>query len=125
MLYFILVLDLLFPLHGLDVANVRAQLDVFDIEDIDDLMVLNGTDTDVKVSVEEEAAFYTALAAVSAQFTDVFKERVRGAICWQRANHVITVEVTSSLVMFQTAVQSYMSLYQNAISPEALFRSQL
>jgi hypothetical protein len=38
---------------------------------------------------------------------------------------VITVEETSSLVMFQTAVQSYMSLYQDSISPEALFRSQL
>jgi hypothetical protein len=41
-------------------------------------MVLNGTDSDVEV-IEEEAAFYTALAAVSAQFTDVFKERVRGS----------------------------------------------
>ncbi len=63
----------------MDVADVRAQLDVFAIEDIDDLRVLNGTDRDVEVSVEEEAAFYTALAAVSAQFTDVFKERVRGS----------------------------------------------
>jgi hypothetical protein len=88
-------------------------------------MVSNCTNTDVKVSVEQEAAFYTALAAVSAQFTDVFKERVHGAICQQRANHVITVEETSSLVMCRTAVQSYMSLYQDSLSPEALFRSQL
>jgi hypothetical protein len=88
-------------------------------------MVWNGTDRDVEVSVEEEAAFYTALAAVSAQFTDVFKECICGAICRQRANHVMTVEETSSLVMFRSAVQSYMSLCQNSISPDALFRSQL
>ncbi len=38
---------------------------------------------------------------------------------------MITVEETSSLVMFQTAGQSYVSLYQDSISLEALFRSQL
>jgi len=88
-------------------------------------MVLNGTDRDVDVSVEEEAAFYTALVAVSAQFTDVFKEHVCGAIRRQRANHVMTVEEISSLVMFRSVVQSYMSLCQNSLSPDALFRSQL
>jgi hypothetical protein len=79
----LLVLDVLFPLHGLDAADVRAQVDVFDIEDIDHLMVLNGTDTDVEVSVEQEAAFYTLLAAVKAQFTDVFKNSIDYFKCVQ------------------------------------------
>jgi hypothetical protein len=48
MLSLLLVLDVSFPLHGSDAADVMAQVDVFDIEDIDHLMVSNGTDTDVE-----------------------------------------------------------------------------
>jgi len=71
------VLDISFPFDGLTSDDVRGSVDFFDFQDIKTLMVTNGTDSDVEYSEEEEeACFYSALAAVSAQLTDVFKERV-------------------------------------------------
>jgi hypothetical protein len=88
-------------------------------------MVTNGTDSDVEYSEEEEACFYSALAAVSAQFTDVFKEQVQEALSQQRANDTISAEDNTSVVLFNTAIQSYMSLCMDSLHPDILFRVQL
>jgi len=118
-------LDISFPFDGLALDDVRGSVDLFDFQDIKTLMVTNGTDSDVEYSEEEEACFYSALAVVSAQFTDVFKERVRKALSRQRANDTISVEDNTSVVMFKTAIQSYISLCMDSLHPDILFRVQL
>jgi len=119
------VLDISFPFDGLALDDVRGSVDLIDFQDIKTLMVTNGTDSDVEYSEEEEACFYSAFAAVSAQFTDVFKERVRETLGWQRANDTISVEDTASVVLFKTAVQSYMSLCMDSLHPGILLKVQL
>jgi len=119
------VLDISFPFDGLTSDDVRGSVDFFDFQDIKTLMVTNGTDSDVEYSEEEEACFYSALAAVSAQFTDVFKEQVQEALSQQRANDTISAEDNTSVVLFNTAIQSYMSLCMDSLHPDILFRVQL
>ena len=62
---------------------------------------------------------------VSAQFTDVFKEQVQEALSRQRANDTISAEDNTSVVLFNTAIQSYMSLCMDSLHPDILFRVQL
>jgi hypothetical protein len=111
-----------FPKDGDTDEPTIVSLDVFSAEDITDILALLSSNS--CIDSNDMSSCLLSIKAVSNQFTSGFKAQVCDALHNHQSHQPVTAHEHSALVLFQSSLESHLSLTHYAVSEGAVAVSQ-
>ena len=111
---FEMILDIAFPKDVIQDEPGIVSFDVFSAEDITDMLALMSSDANKNAT--DKSACLLSIMAVSNQFTSGSKSQVCDALHNQRSHLPVTAQQQSALFLFQSALESQLSLTLHEVS---------
>jgi hypothetical protein len=119
---FEMILDIAFPKDGNKDELTIVSLDVFSVEDITDILAL--LSSPANTNKNDKSSCLLSINEVSNQCTSGFKAQVCDALHNHWSHLHVTAQQQSALFLFQSALESQLSLTQHEVSKGAKAVSQ-